>query len=85
VEEPAGVVKETTRRPKESTHLAPCGLIGTEPLPTKEPSESGPKPHTFVADVQLDFHVGLLTIGAGDVSDSVVCHWISFPYLNCLV
>lgn len=40
---------------------------------------------TFVPDVQLDLHVGPLTIGAGAVSDSVACHWIPFPYLDCLV
>jgi hypothetical protein len=32
---------------------------------------------TFVPDVQLDLHVGPLTIGAGTVSDSVACHWKS--------
>ena len=31
---------------------------------------------TYVTIVQLDLHVGLLTVGAGVVSDSVACLWI---------
>ena len=29
-------------------------------------------------------HVGALTSGAGAISVSVPCHWISFPCLDCL-
>jgi hypothetical protein len=35
--------------------------------------------------MQLGLHVGPPTTGVGVVSDSVACHWISFPHLDCLV
>ena len=51
--ETASVVKDTTRRPTESTNLSPWGLTETE-LPTKEHAEPGPRsPHTF-----LNVHLG---------------------------
>ena len=54
--------------------------------PKKEYAEARPRsPNTFVADVQLGLHVGPLSIEPRAVSDSVVCHWIFFSYLNCLV
>jgi hypothetical protein len=42
-------------------------------------------PYTFVANVQLGVHVDPLSIGARGVSDSVFCHSIPFPWLDCLV
>ena len=42
-------------------------------------------PYTFKAHVQLGLHVNPSTTGVGTVSDSVACHWIPFPYLDCLV
>ena len=40
-------VKDTIRRPKESTNLGPRKLTETEP-PTKEHAMSGPKLHTHL-------------------------------------
>lgn len=68
--------KDSTQRPTESTYLGPWGL--TE-------NERSTKDHAGAAtDVQLGLHVGLLTVGAGAVSDSVVCHGTPFPYMDCL-
>ena len=67
------MVKDTTRRPTESTNLDPWGLTVAE-IPTKEHSRAGPSSsYIFIADVQLDLHVGPLTFGAGAFSDSVTC------------
>lgn len=41
-------------------------------------------PYTCVADVQLGLHVAPLTTGSGAVSDSVACHGILSPKLDCL-
>ena len=35
--------------------------------------------------MQLGLHVGPMTFGAGAISDSIGCHWILFPFLDCLV
>ena len=61
-------VKDTTRRPTESTNLGTQGLTETEP-PTKEHAGAGasPSPHVFGVDVQLGLHGCPLTIGVGDV------------------
>ena len=40
-------------------------------------------PH-ICSRLHLGLHVGSLTIGVEAVSDSVACHWILFPYLDCL-
>ena len=42
-------------------------------------------PLPFVGDVLFGLHVGSLTIRTEAVSDSVVFHRISFPYMDCLV
>ena len=38
-------------------------------------------PNTFVANIQLDHHVGPLTHGVEAVLVSVPCHWALFPVL----
>jgi hypothetical protein len=38
-------------------------------------------PYTFVANIQLDHHVGPLTHGVEAVLVSVPCHWALFPVL----
>jgi hypothetical protein len=49
--EAARGIKDTTRRPTESTNLGPEGLTETEP-PTKEHAWAEPRPlNTDVADV----------------------------------
>ena len=86
-DEQARGVKDTTRRPTESTSLSLCELTETE-LPTKEHAGTRPSPpHApiFVADVQVGLHVGPLTIGEDAVSDSVPAIGFPLPYLNCLV
>ena len=40
---------------------------------------------TFITTVLLDVLVGLLTVGAGAISDSVVSLWGTFLLLGCLV
>ena len=49
--------------------------ICTENLSWGNLNEIGLGSHTYVTVVQLGLHVGLLTVGAGAVSDSVVCLW----------
>jgi hypothetical protein len=41
--ERAGEIKDTTRRPTESTNLDPWGFTETGP-PAKEHAEAGPRP-----------------------------------------
>lgn len=53
-------------------------------------TETGPRgciwaPYKFVAHFHLALPVGSSTIGAVAVSDSAVCHWIPFPWLDYLV
>lgn len=48
------------------------GSQGLKP-PTREHAWDGPRPSAHVAGVQFGLHVGLLTGGAGAVSDSVPC------------
>jgi hypothetical protein len=71
--EEAGGVKDTTRRPTESTTLSPWELTETEAT-TKEHSGAGSSstccPTPFVVDMQLGLHVGPLTIGAGAASEN---------------
>ena len=50
--EGAREVKDTTRKPRESTHLGLWRFTKTEP-PTKEHAWAGPRPSTHVADVKL--------------------------------
>jgi hypothetical protein len=45
IEQAGERVKDTTRRPTESTNLSPGGLTETEP-PTKEHAGDGPRPPT---------------------------------------
>ena len=45
---------------------------------------SPPLPYTYVPEVQLGLHVGLPTIGAGAIPDSVACLWILFSSLGFL-
>ena len=59
-------------------------LSGTEP-PSKEYARAGPAlpptppAPTYVANVQLGLHVGLLTSRAGALSVSAPSHWIPLP------
>lgn len=61
----------------ESTNLGLWGFIKTE-APTKAHTGSGARPTTR-ADAEFGLHMGLLTIGAEVVSDSVASHWIPSP------
>ena len=69
--EGAGEVKDTRRKPTDSTNLGSSGLTETK-LSIKECTWAGCRPaYTFVADVKLGYHVGLQIVGAGAVSDFV--------------
>ena len=70
-------VKDTTRRSTESTNLGPWGLPETEP--NKDHKWAVPRPPHICNRVQLDLHVGPLTIGAGAVSDSCCLPLDPFP------
>ena len=77
--EQARGVKDTTRRPTESTNLDPEELTESE-LPTKEHAGAESRtPNILVTDVQLGLHVCPLRTGVAAVSDSDACHWIPFP------
>lgn len=56
------------------------GITKTEPR-TKEYAWTGPRPHTYLDDMQLGLHVDpkQLEQGAVSDSDSVACLWIPFP------
>ena len=60
-------VKDTKRRPTDSTNLGPWGLTEARP-PTREHTGAGPRP--------LGLRVGPLTSGA---ELSLTCCWILFP------
>ena len=65
---------ERSRTPQENLQnqltWAHKGLTETEP-PSRKHSLKRPKSfYTYVTDIQLGLHVGLLTAGAGNVSDS---------------
>lgn len=59
---------------------------GSQKLNHQSKSMQGPDlgPYTFVMDMQLGHHGGPLAIGAETASDSVACHWVPFPNLDCL-
>ena len=83
--EQAGGIQGTTRRSTEAINLSLCKLEETE-SPTKENAGAGHSPsNAIIADMHLGPHVDPLTFEVGSVSDSVACHWISFPYLDCLL
>ena len=63
-------VKDTKRRPTDSTNLGPWGLTEARP-PTREHTGAGPRP--------LGLRVGPLTSGA---ELSLTCCWILFPLLE---
>ena len=51
--------RNSTERLTELANLHPWGLSESE-QPTKEHTKTGPRPpRTYIADVHLDFHVGL--------------------------
>jgi hypothetical protein len=50
-------VKNSIRRPTESTSLDPWGISETEPS-TKKHTGARTRPYTYVADEKLDLHVG---------------------------
>ena len=81
-------VKDTTRRHTESGNVGPQGLTETE-SPTKKHAGARLRPHThvklmssldFILQISRPFPHEVVT-----VSDFVVCHWIPFPPLDCLV
>ena len=79
----AGGVKDTTRRPTESTNLDPWELTENHQPKSTQGLDLGPL-HTWSRCV-FGLHVGPLRSGVEDVSDSVSCHWMPLPYLDCLV
>ena len=63
--EGAGGVKDTIRRPTESTNLGLWWLTDAEPS-TKSNEGTEPRPlYTFVVDMQLGFHMSPLTMEQG--------------------
>ena len=60
-------------KPTESTNLDPWGLPETE-SPSKQHTKAEPSPHcTYVADVQLDLHLGPPTTDPWPYPAFVVC------------
>lgn len=71
-------------RPTESANLGPWGYRDPNHQP-QHVQGLGLDPYTLVVNVQLGIPVSPLTGGAGAVSVSVLCLWIPFPGVNCLV
>jgi len=64
--------RDSTGRPTESTNLDSWGSPESEPQ-TKEQAWIGLSHPAHVVDVQIAFHAGPSTTGAGAVPESIVC------------
>lgn len=68
-----GGVKDTTRRPEDSTNQGPWGLTEAD-LPTKDHAVAGPRSPMYLQQV---CSLGFMWVH--DVSDTVACLWIPSP------
>jgi hypothetical protein len=72
-------VKDSTRRPTETTNLGTWGITEPGTLLTRKHTEAGPRSHTSIANVRFGVHAVPLTSGVNCIL-GILSFWSNNTY-----